>query len=383
MRAIMLPKQVFSRSLLTVGWDGAKVTESVFRKAKEAKELIDVPVSIREVAARAGVSLGTVSKVLNDSVTAQIASGTRDRVRRAATDLGYHPSAVARALVRKQMDTIGVVLPRGTASPVRHPLFASLFDGVLQAAAAHHQNTTIFTGVQWQDAEHSLRLCRDGRCDGLILFYQLPDSDIVSALVDVQMPLVLVDDVRDDPRVTCVDVDNVRASREMTEYLIEIGHRRIALFCEAPFLNYVAPRREGYLQAMRSAGIPVDSNLVLYEKFGELEEQTTHLLTLPTEKRPTAIFCTGDNLASVVLQTAARCGLRVPHDLSIAGFNDDGTAERQYPPLTTMRQPYEEIGECAVTLLLEQIQDISARGQRKFLSAKRVTRGSTAPPPGY
>jgi DNA-binding LacI/PurR family transcriptional regulator len=280
------------------------------------------------------------------------------------------------------MDTIGVVLPRGTASPVRHPFFASLFDGVLQAAAAHHQNTTIFTGVQWQDAEHSLRLYRDGRCDGLILFFQLPESDIVSALVDAQMPLVLVDDVRDDPRVTCVDVDNVRAAREMTEYLIEIGHRRIALFCEAPFLNYVAPRREGYLQAMQTAGIPVDPDLVLYEKFGELEEQITHLLTLPTEKRPTAVFCTGDSLAARVLQTANRCGLRIPQDLSVAGFNDEGYAEREYPPLTTMRQPYEQIGECAVTLLLEQIQDISTRGQRKFLSAERIIRGSTAPPPG-
>ena len=338
-------------------------------------------VSIREVAARAGVSLGTVSKVLNESATAQIASGTRDRVRRAAMDLGYHPSAVARALVRKQMDTIGVVLPRGTASPVRHPFFASLFDGVLQAAARHSQNTTIFTGVQWQDAEHSLRLYRDGRCDGLILFFQLPESDIVSALVDAQMPLVLVDDVRDDPRVTCVDVDNVRAAQEMTEYLIGMGHRRIALFCEAPFLNYVGPRREGYLQAMRSAGIPVDPDLVLYEKYGEIEEQIVHLLNLPSEQRPTAVFCTGDSLASVVLQTAPRCGLQVPQDLSVAGFNDDGTAERQYPPLTTMRQPYEQIGEYAVTLLQEQIQDISARGQRKFLTAELVQRGSTAPPP--
>lgn len=342
-----------------------------------------MPISIREVAARAGVSLGTVSKVLNDSATAQIASGTRDRVRRAAADLGYHPSAVARALVRKQMDTIGVVLPRGTASPVRHPFFASLFDGVLQAAAAHHQNTTIFTGVQWQDADHSLRLYRDGRCDGLILFFQLPESDIVSALVEAQMPLVLVDDVRDDPRVTCVDVDNVRAAREMTEYLIEIGHHRIALFCEAPFLNYVAPRREGYLQAMRFAGVPVDPvdpDLVLYEKYGELEEQITRLLTLPTEKRPTAVFCTGDSLAGMVLQTAVRCGLSVPRDLSVAGFNDDGSADRQFPPLTTMRQPYAQIGEYAVTLLLEQIQNISTRGQRKFLTAELITRDSTAPP---
>jgi LacI family transcriptional regulator len=280
------------------------------------------------------------------------------------------------------MDTIGVVLPRGTASPVRHPFFASLFDAVLQAAAAHKQNTTIFTGVEWKDAEHSLRLYRDGRCDGLILFYQLPESDIISALADVEMPLVLVDDVRDDPRVTCVDVDNVRAAREMTEYLIGLGHRRIALFCEAPFLNYVEPRRQGYLQAMRSAGIPVDPALVLYEKYGDNEGEISQLLSLPAEQRPTAVFCTGDNPAGMVLQTAVRCGLSVPHDLSVAGFNDDGTAERQYPPLTTMRQPYEEIGECAVTLLLEQIQDISTRGQRKFLTAKLIVRGSTGPPPG-
>ncbi|MBC8101395.1 MAG: LacI family DNA-binding transcriptional regulator [Cytophagales bacterium] len=337
-----------------------------------------MPVSIREVAARAGVSLGTVSKVLNESATAQIASGTRDRVRRAASDLNYHPSAVARALVRKQMDTIGIVLPPGQTSPIRHPFFASLFDSVLQAAATHRQNTTIFTGVQWQNAEQSLRLFRDGRCDGLILFFQLPDSDIVSALVEVEMPLVLVDDVRDDPRVTCVDVDNVRGAREMTEYLLGLGHRRIALFLEAPFLNYVEPRRQGYLQALQAAGVSADPALILYQEAVGAENQLEKLLLLPRERRPTAIFCSGDTLAGKVLQTAAQLGLRVPLDLSVAGFNDDGTAERHYPPLTTMRQPYKQIGESAVVLLLEQVQDISARGQRRFLTAELVVRGSTA-----
>ena len=340
-----------------------------------------MPVSIREVAAHAGVSLGTVSKVLNDSVGSQIASDTRERVRYSAKALGYHPSAVARALVRKQMDTIGVILPPGQSSPIRAPFFAAVFDGVLQAAAAHRQNVTLFTGHPWQDAAHSLRVYRDGRCDGLIAFFQPHESDILSSLVEANMPLVLMNDVREDTRITCVDVDNVLGAFEMTQYLLDLGHRRIALLCGYPYLNYVPTRREGYLQALTAAGISPDPRWVIDDQKGTLDEQVELLLSLPDDARPTAFFCFDDGIASHALQILARRGIRVPEEFSVAGFNDDSAADRQHPPLTTVHQPYEMLGERAVTLLLQQIENIDLRGTREFIPAKLVRRDSTAAPP--
>jgi len=131
-----------------------------------------VAVSIREVASRAGVSHGTVSKVLNDSAGAQIAAGTRDRVRRAAQELGYLPNAAARALVRRQLDAIGVVLPPGEVSPLSTPFFATAFDALVRAAADRGQTTAVLPGKIWAGAGPNLAAFFNGRCDGLVLFLQ-------------------------------------------------------------------------------------------------------------------------------------------------------------------------------------------------------------------
>lgn len=339
-------------------------------------------VSIKEVAARAGVSLGTVSKVLNESAGAQIASGTRERVRRAARELGYSPNAVARALVRKQLDTIGVVLTGNATSPIGSPFFATLFDAVLEGAAARGQNTTVFTGRRWVDGPTSLPAFRDGRCDGLLLFYQLPESDIISTLLDARMPVVLVNDVRDDPRLSYVDVDNVAAFRSAVEHLIGLGHRRIALLSDWEHLTYVPARRDGYRRALGAAGIPFDERLVVVN--GSLDEMTGHfaaVMSLPPGERPTAVAAMGDGSAIGAIAALRRLGWRVPEDVSVTGFNDDGTAEREHVALTTVRQPYRLIGETAVDLLLEQIEDIDRRGRRVIVPTDIVTRGTTAAPP--
>lgn len=339
-------------------------------------------VSIRQVAARAGVSAGTVSKVLNGSLTAQIAPETQERVRRAAAELNYHPSAVARALLRKRLDTIGVILPQGIVSPLSVSLYVSLFDHLLEVASDKGQNVTVFTGSRWTSANDSLSRFRDGRVDGYLVFYQPDTSDLLPTFRDRHIPFVVINDTATDPAISSVDIDNHQAGRIMAEHLIALGHQRIAFFVSHPNQHWVSPRLNGSLDAMRDAHIPLDRAVIWTE--GEQAENTRdltdRLLALPLSERPTAIVCSNDAMALGVLQQLELRGVAVPNEISVAGFDDIAEAERQRPPLTTVRQPLHTIAQLAITMLLEQIHDTSSRGEKRQLPGELIVRASTARP---
>ncbi len=343
--------------------------------------------SIRAVAARAGVSPATVSRVLNNT-DVQIAPPTRERVERAARELHYHPSAAARALVRQRTDTLGVVLPPSVESPLRNPFFSALLDGVLEAAGERRLNVMVFTAQTEEGGpgSRSLGPMRDGRCDGLLVFYQPPGNDILHALLAARIPCALVSDWRDDPRLPCVDVENEAAAFGMAEHLLGLGHRRIALLATDPLSDFARRRIAGFRRALRARGLPeTEDSLVTGlapwdapSVFARIDA----LMRRPRNERPTALMCLGDDLAAVCLTGLLRAGLRVPKDVSLTGFNDDVNATRQHPALTTVRQPYLSLGGCAVDLLLERIAAGADAPARKLrLPTELIVRGSTAPPP--
>lgn len=354
--------------------------ENVFptRKARSSS-----PASIREVAARAGVSLGTVSKAFDER--AKVAPETRQRIRLAAEELGYHPSAVARALVRKRMDTIGVIPPQSLVLSPLPSFYSTTFDALLMAAMARGQDTTVCTGRRWTDAATSLPRFRDGRCDGFIAFWQPESSDLMASLLDAQVPLVLMNDRHDDPRLSFVDIDSVVSAGTMTEHLLGLGHRRIALLCGDHPVSAAAPRIEGYRNALEMAGIPYDPALVPPGGFDPESTRTriAALLELPQALRPTAIFCASDSIALNALRILRQRGLRVPEDISVAGHDDVPAAGLEHPPLTTMRQPFTTMAERAVDLLMDQQRSIAERGRHILFPAELVVRGSTAAPPPY
>ena len=342
---------------------------------------------IEEVAARAGVSPTTVSRVLNNAAV-QIAAGTRERVERAARELRYQPSAVARALVRRQTGALGVVLPPTSEPPLRNPFFSALLGGVLEAATLRHRNVMVFTSQTGEEAQRSRSLAhmRDGRCDGLIVFYQPSDNDILPTLLSSHVPCVLVSDWRDDPRLPCVDVQNEAATYGAADYLLELGHRRIAFLATEWHGLFSQQRVDGYHRALRERGLPGRAGLLVTGLrswdvptiFSRVEE----LMRLPDAQRPTALMCPSDDIAAACLAALARLGRRVPEDVSVTGFNDDDNARRQHPALTTVRQPYLQLGEAALDLLLERIAGGDEAPARKLrLPTELVVRGSTGPPP--
>lgn len=338
--------------------------------------------TIKDVARACGLSPATVSYVLNNSRA--VRPETRERVLAAVRRMDYSPSAVARGLSRKRMDTLGVVFPRAAESPVTDPYYAPVLDGILDVATRRRQNTTLFTGEVWEDAAHSIPVYRDGRCDGLLLIAPTLDSPVVDALVETSVPFVVIGSRTDDERLTRVDVDNAAAAAEVVSHLIGLGHRRIALLSREPLRGtFVAQRVEGWRRALAAAGLPeMTPEFTAGEGEPHFRPAVDRLLALPPAARPTALFVTRDEDALAVLECLQASGVRVPQEMSLAGFDDLAIAAGADPPLTTVRQPLREVGRAAADLLLARILDGAPAGAARILPTELVVRASTAAPHG-
>lgn len=341
--------------------------------------------TLSDVAKHAGVSVNAVSSVINQSrVGTRVSEKTRLRIQASAAELQYHPNAAARRLSGKRMNTLGVIFYRISASPFSNAYFAPILDGIGAAAARHKQDMMLFTGHDWQDSQHSLPIFCDGRCDGLLLVGPHTATDIVDALLERHVPFTLINNRWNDPRASWVDVDDVMAAKQLTTYLLELGHRRIAMLCGDPFVQCVPRRLAGYTQALAAAGVPLNQELIPPGSFmaPSTAERVCSLLALPHAQRPTALFCTNDTMALEALETLKEKGVKVPQELSVVGFDDIALAATEVPPLTTIQQPLSLLGVHAAELLLSQIanqyEDRETAGITEFLPTELVIRQSSA-----
>jgi len=345
-----------------------------------------MPVSIRDVAHHAGVSPATVSRVLRNDPTMRISAATQERVRLAVQALQYQPSPSPSKRKVRRLRSVGLLFPPGDSHIIRHPFFSAQLDGVVVAAAQRQMNVTMLTGHPRGDFGRLLEAFHYSGCEGLLAFWQPLSEDSLSLLLDADVPLVLMNDTRPDMRLSCVEVESQDSSRRLIHYLFGLGHTRIALFAAGPGDHqYVLPRIAGYREAHAERGIEVDEKLIMFNQNSwephTIRRGVDSLLLRPASQRPTALFCTDDDSAAVAIAALSSQGVEVPDDFSVAGFNDDGSADRLNPTLTTLRQPYDRLAAEAIDMLLEQVTDLSKRGRRVVLPAELVVRGSTAPPP--
>jgi LacI family transcriptional regulator len=339
--------------------------------------------SIRDVAAQAGVSLATVSKVLNRRGHGAISPATCTRVEEAARSLDYHPSAVARGLAGRRMETIGVVLAYDQASITSDPYLGPCLDGILSVTKQRHQKTMLFTEDTWDDALKNLPTYCDGSCDGLLVVIPRMHCPVVAALRARQIPLVRIGDSHPEGEDSWADVDNEAGARRAVEFLIAQGHRRIAAFLGNRDFFSNDQRLEGYRKALANAGIALDSRLLFDGSYHTIDgERNLHRLRarLPGTDRPTAVFCLCDSIAVGALQACAEIGICVPEDLSVIGFDDSTLARRLAPGLTTMRHSIGDVGRRATELLLGRIQRTIAPGTSCLLPPELIVRATVAPP---
>lgn len=325
--------------------------------------------TITDVARHAGVSMKTVSRVLNDEPNVQPLM--RDRVMAAVRALNYRPNLYARSLARSRSSLIGLLYYASSASFVA---------GVQLGATARCRELGYHLVVEaLEDAagarqlEHMIATLRP---DGVILVPPVCDDEAVLAMLrEAAMPAVRMSPGQEAPALGSVSMDDERAAAEMTAYLGGLGHRRIGFIEGAPSQAAAGRRLAGYRAAVAVHGLAADPALVVSGDFtfGGGIQGCARLLAL--RERPTAIFAANDEMALGAVSMAQRQGLQIPGDLSIAGFDDAPLASSVWPPLTTVRQPVAEMAVAAVDLLAQR-EACAVR----VLPHVLVPRGSTAAP---
>lgn len=333
-------------------------------------------VTSQDVADLAGVSRTTVSLVLNDVEGIHISPETRQKVRNAAEQLGYIPNATAQALATQRARAIGLVMTRSPHHIASDTFLPQILGGLLDVVKQNKLRLLI----ESVEAEHQdrvyLELARAKHIDGMILLTPRIDDTGLKKLEEVEVPSVVMGRL-DDSNLYSVDVDNRLAARQATQYLIELGHTKIACISNARPSYTAAPDRVlGYKDALIAAGITPDDDLIRYADFDPQSGFACMQSLLSSGKRFTAIFVASDNVAMGAKSALREAGLRIPDDISIIGFDDIPWAKYSDPPLTTVRLPAQELASGACLMLLDLMQGSEPEEMHKVLDTELVVRKS-------
>ncbi|MBC7318277.1 LacI family DNA-binding transcriptional regulator [Candidatus Bipolaricaulota bacterium] len=329
--------------------------------------------TIRDVARKAGVSVATVSHVING--TRKVAPETAARVRLAIEELGYHPNASAQALRTRATHTIGIVV-----SDISNPFFAALVRGAEDCARQHGYNVIICNTSEDLNNERTyLNLLSKRRVDGLLLAPTGKNNELITHLMDRGMFIVFIDRTPPNRQVPAVLSRNEEGAYQAASHLIMHGHKRIGIILGLPDVSTTWERLNGYRRALAEHGIEFDEQLLSYGFSSILEGQKACLSLLSQPNPPTAIFATNNLMTIGVIKALHQLGLRCPEDVSIVGFDDFEWAEVFNPPLTTVAQNPYEIGQRAADLLVELI---AGKGEPKQVRVpvELKVRASVAPP---
>jgi LacI family transcriptional regulator len=333
-------------------------------------------VTIRDVAESAGVSTATVSRVFAEP-HGRVSSATRRRVVRAAQELGYRPHRGARALARQRSDLIGVLL-LGFGSG----FVGDVMDGVAEAARQSGRETVFATyGARGHDGlRRALDHLLETRPEGIVFYpsTSLPIDDKVLVAELKQVPTVLVDLAVEGLDLPLVTSDDASGMRQAVEHLLSLGHERIGHLAGPSWMSTGAVRLRAFREAMAEHGFQVTPEWVVAHDFTYGQAVTAAQRLFQATPLPTAVIAADDKAAAAVLSVARHVGLAVPDDLSVIGFSDTYLCQTWYPPLTTVRQPKEELGREAIRLLGALIEgDESAEpGGVHLLPTQLIVRGS-------
>ena len=334
--------------------------------------------TIKDVAKACGVSTATVSYVLNGK--SRLPQETRDRVMRMVRELNYHPSAVARGLSHKRLNTVGIVFGViDSVAIITHPYASHILQGVITVASEKGFNVTFYTHA-WRTASRSAAAYTDRRTDGLVVVAPPLDSDIIPGLAKHNIPMVAVSYPGGEFDIPSVDTDNASAIEMAYTHLRQLGHTRIAHLAGQENLVSGVIRARAFRELVAADGIelaPEYTGPGTYIRAPAYAE-ARRLLMLPHP--PTAIIAGNDMSALGVMDAARDLGISVPVRLSVVGIDDAPEGMAHKPALTSVRQPLDEIGQAAMTLLAEQINDGRGRAQQRLLQPRLIIRESTAPP---
>ncbi|MDR7434127.1 MAG: LacI family DNA-binding transcriptional regulator [Armatimonadota bacterium] len=317
--------------------------------------------TIRDVARKAGVSVATVSRVVNESAH-KVREETRQRVLEAIQALGYQPNDVARGLKKRTSHTIGLIVP-----DISNPFYPAIARGIEDVANAHGYAIVLCNTYEDLAKEREyLSLLRRRWVDGLIFATSGVNTKHLQWLRGHRVPVVLVARDVEGLEIDAVLVDNFRGAYLAVQHLIGLGHRRIGFIGGPSTLHVSQERRRGYLQALDDAGIAPDPAYSVEGNFRAEGGDSAMQKLLQLSPPPTAVFAANDLMAIGAMNAIKRVGLRIPGDVAVVGFDDIPFASLVEPRLTTVAQPKYKMGAMAMTLLLERIEG-KGDGPRKIL----------------
>ena len=331
--------------------------------------------TINDVARVAEVSKKTVSRVLNQEPNVHLE--TRQRVLDAMNNLHYRPSKQARGLASTQSYLIGLIYDNPNKSYI-----SDVQDGCLKSCNESGYHLLIHPTDY--DAENRnqdiVDLITDSQVDGIVLTPPFSDNQsILSQIKELQIPCVRIGGTIDSPDSVYVTANDRSISRQLTNYLISLGHSRIGFIKGHPDHPASELRYRGYAEALAENGIASDKSIIQEGQFEFDCAEAVSRKMLAIEQRPTAVLASNDEMAAAVLKVASQKGLQVPHDLSVCGFDDAPVSNYIWPSLTTIKQPVSKISTQACRFLLQQIKQKSVP-ENVVYDCELIIRASTAPP---
>jgi DNA-binding LacI/PurR family transcriptional regulator len=333
-------------------------------------------VTSQDVADLAGVSRTTVSLVLNDVEGINISPETRRKVRDAADQLGYIPNATAQALATRRSKAIGLVMTRSPHHIASDTFLPQILGGLLDVIKKHKLHLLIESvEVEHQDRVY-LELAHAKHIDGMILLTPRIDDAALRRLEEIDAYSVVMGKLADS-NLYSIDVDNRVSARKATQYLIDIGHTRIACISNAPASFSSAYERVlGYEDALIASGLTPEDGLIRYADFDPQSGFDCMKSLLASGKEFTAAFVASDNVAMGAKAALREAGLRIPEDISIMGFDDIPWAQYSDPPLTTIRLPAQKLASEACLLLLDLMKGSEPEERNLVLDTDLVVRQS-------
>lgn len=334
-------------------------------------------VTIRDVAALAGVSTSTVSRVCNNNPA--ISRETADRVRKAMAELGYEPNASSEPAAPQPIKMIGIVLPPSEHDAYENNFFLKAIRGISQVCNQRQTAITILTGSDYEELLHSVKtLHLSGRVDGFILLYSRANDVVMDYLCEHGILYVLVGKPQDTTGGTpCIDNDNLLAGRDAADHLYSLGHRRIGYLGKGKKHLYASDRQAGWKLSLLLHGLMVPEEYCV-EMDHVYSDDSGLLALLSREDRPTAFVVSDDLMALALERACARTGLTIPADVSVIAFNNSLYCQLASPQLTSVDINSYQLGQEAASQIISYLENPNLRTTRVIVPHRIVERASCA-----
>lgn len=314
-------------------------------------------VTIKDVAQKANVSISTVSRVLSDSP--KISEQTKRHVRKAIKELGYHANLTARSLVQQSTKTIGIVMKNSSSEALHTTFLPEVLGGITAVTSKHEFSIRLATGEsEGEIFQDVTKMVQGKQVDGVIVLYSKKDDPVIKYLMDSQIPFVILGrPTKDVNKIAFVDNDNIQAAMDATNYIVQLGHKRIAYIGDDTKFEVAKLRFTGFRQAILENELELQENFIKYinGNYEEGFEAVKDLMSIPN--RPTAIVLSDDINALIVLSALSNLAIKVPEDVSIISFNNSTIARITYPRLTTVDVQVYQLGQEAAKAIIEQINE--------------------------